>query len=326
MPAFVVFLIACLWGGAAMATEYGIGISTLTVVDPVSGQPVPVTVWYPAAAVTAGDVHRGPYLLRGVENAAPADGSFGLIVLSHGSGGSPIGHHDTAAALTEAGWIVAAPLHVGDNYRDQSSLGTPALFEGRPRTLSAVIDSLVAGRAGLPRVNAGRVGVLGFSMGGYTALVTAGAVADMELIASHCAKHAAEDSTYCGYVPETMPHVVVAANDQRVKAAAVWAPLAAPFSDAALASIDVPVAVWVGSADTVLPSALHGDRVARFVHGAEKIVVADARHFSFLAPLPAEAAARNAELASDAPGFDRVAMHDRLNTEVTAFFARALPE
>jgi predicted dienelactone hydrolase len=43
-----------------------------------------------------------------------------LIVMSHGNGGFFGGHADTAQALAQAGFVVAALTHPGDNYKDQS--------------------------------------------------------------------------------------------------------------------------------------------------------------------------------------------------------------
>lgn len=41
-----------------------------------------------------------------------------LVVLSHGSDGNPWQHSDLAKQLVLAGFVVAAPFHVGDNTRD----------------------------------------------------------------------------------------------------------------------------------------------------------------------------------------------------------------
>jgi len=56
----------------------------------------------------------------------------------------------------------------------------------------------------------------------------------------------------------------------------------------------------------------------------EYVVVENATHFAFLAPLPPAIAAEAPALAKDRPGFDRAAFHERLNAEIVAFFARTL--
>ena len=69
------------------------------------------------------------------------------MILSHGSGGSDLGHWDTAIALAEACFIAAAPLHPRNNFRDDISDDERIVLDGRPRQLSAVIDALLAQQA-----------------------------------------------------------------------------------------------------------------------------------------------------------------------------------
>jgi len=58
----------------------------------------PVTVYYPTRA-NAQPLKRGPFTLALALDAAPARGNGRLVVLSHGSGGSPWVHSDLARAI-----------------------------------------------------------------------------------------------------------------------------------------------------------------------------------------------------------------------------------
>ena len=72
-----------------------------------------------------------------------------LIIISHGNGGDFRSHHDTAAALAKAGFVVVALTHTGDNWRDQSRATD---LVGRTRQLSVVIDYMTrdwSARAGI---------------------------------------------------------------------------------------------------------------------------------------------------------------------------------
>lgn len=83
------------------------------------GPPVEVGIWYPTDA--AASPMRLGLNAHTVAAGAPVVGEhLPLIVMSHGNGGSFAGHADTAQALAEAGFVVAALTHPGDNYKDQS--------------------------------------------------------------------------------------------------------------------------------------------------------------------------------------------------------------
>jgi predicted dienelactone hydrolase len=125
----------------ASEREYGMGFSRLSTADPMGGQ-MQYSLWYPTKAPNS-VVRLGPFEFPGTRDAEPAAGQFGLVILSHGSGGSDLGHWDTAIALAEAGFIAAAPLHPRNNFHDDIHDDQRIVLDGRPRQLSAVIDALL---------------------------------------------------------------------------------------------------------------------------------------------------------------------------------------
>lgn len=120
---------------APAAAAWNIGYRRLDVQDFVTGELFPVAVWYPTRVaptplILTGSlsVCRLPTLLcrwmafemQAATNSPPADGKFGLIVISHGAGGFALNHRDLAMALTSGGYVVAAPTHprgTGTTYR-----------------------------------------------------------------------------------------------------------------------------------------------------------------------------------------------------------------
>ncbi|WYX25125.1 hypothetical protein WJ969_04190 [Achromobacter xylosoxidans] len=98
-------------------------------------------IWYPCAA-PAQDVAIGRVTLAATPDCPMTDGAKPLIVMSHGSAGSYLGHHDTAAALADAGFVVAAINHVGDNAVDRSRQGYLSIFSTRPREIRRLLDYL----------------------------------------------------------------------------------------------------------------------------------------------------------------------------------------
>ncbi len=61
-------------------------------------------------------------------------------MISHGNGGGPGSHADLALALASGGFVVAAPMHTGDNFADHGAIGSASLFHGRNQELHATVD------------------------------------------------------------------------------------------------------------------------------------------------------------------------------------------
>lgn len=97
----------------ATAPALSAGFERVTVPDP-DGPPLEAGIWYPSGA-PASSQQLGLYQQTVAAGGAIAGRGLPLIVMSHGSGGSFEGHYDTALALAEAGFVVAAVTHTGDN-------------------------------------------------------------------------------------------------------------------------------------------------------------------------------------------------------------------
>ena len=80
---------------------------------------------------------------------APMNGkAVPMIVMFHGTAGSYLGHFDTASALADAGFVVLAMNHTGDNHADQSH---SVDIMDRPRQVSCVIDHMLSTWEGVRR-------------------------------------------------------------------------------------------------------------------------------------------------------------------------------
>ena len=75
--------------------------------------PIVVALYYPTQA-PARSIAMGPFTTQVAIQARP-DATFkGLIVLSHGIGGTELGHSSLAEALAQHGYLVAALRHPGE--------------------------------------------------------------------------------------------------------------------------------------------------------------------------------------------------------------------
>ncbi|HET7565831.1 MAG TPA: hypothetical protein VFJ96_12600 [Gemmatimonadaceae bacterium] len=114
----------------------GVGFRAIRIHDPVNGTTMPGYVFYPSAQAR-GTTRVGPYDIAGTTDAPPPVGARPLVVISHGHGGSDLGHHDLATYLAGHGFIVATLEHPGDNFHDMSGNGHAAVLVGRPIQVSA---------------------------------------------------------------------------------------------------------------------------------------------------------------------------------------------
>ena len=150
------------------------GIQVLTVPANDSSPAISGAVWYPCATA-AETLKLGPYLLSAAKDCPIAGTKLPLVVISHGRTGSFLGHRDTAQALADAGFVVAAISHPGDNARDSSRTDELSAFIDRPADIRRLVDYMLGTWSGASAIDAGRIGFFGFSRGGYTGLVMVGA-------------------------------------------------------------------------------------------------------------------------------------------------------
>jgi len=137
------------------------------------GERLVTALWYPAEVAT-GRMTIGPFTMNASRGAPIGSGRYGLVLLSHGTGGGRLNHRGTAIRLAEGGFIVAAPEHAGDSWRDKRYSGTSENWRRRPRQLSAILDRLLGDAEFGPRIDPARIGALGHSAGGYSVLALIG--------------------------------------------------------------------------------------------------------------------------------------------------------
>ena len=302
---------------------------------PVADRVVPMGPWQPAVAPGA------PL------SEAPLKG---LILISHGTGGTELNHHNLGTRLARDGYLVAAVRHAGDNWQDRSLVTSGRYFGERPRQLSRVLDALLASPEWGARIPADRIGAVGHSAGGYSVLALAGAQAEPARAVQHC-RTVQDDPGFCALAknPSVSPSVNpssspagsptaasqptnavgaaspdaerVSVADRRIRAVFALAPMAVVLTPESLAAIRMPVRVLVAEKDVVLNTRYHGAYVVAQLPNVRAGTVAGAGHFAFMAqstiPLPSAAG----DAAANPPGFDRRVFLADLDQQVAAFFA-----
>jgi len=306
------------------------GFSKISVADPERTDLV-VGVWYPTEAVEAATPNT-EFGLSVALNASIGETNGGLILISHGYGGWYGGHADTAAALADAGYVVAAPTHTGNTWSDMSAPIEQWMLD-RPRQVSRVLDHVLASERLAPHVDAGKVGVYGFSAGGYTALGLIGGIPDLELAARHCEEQPEEFVCSEGMIASLFKaglHEIPEPSwgaDTRVRAAVIAAPgFGFSYDAAALENVTADVQLWSGELDESVPTATNAASIARALPGEPETHWVDkASHFAFMTVQCREAfrqedPAEYESVCGDAEGFDRWQFHDDMHTKMIRFF------
>lgn len=322
----------------------GVGITRVSIPDPVYGTPTEGYVFYPSSQPVHGTTALGPYDVAATPDAPALPGARPLVVISHGNGGSDLGHHDLAAYLASHGFVVATLNHHGDYFRDTSGVGRIEVLAGRPIQVKAAISMLLADPRWKTLIDPSRIGVAGFSAGGYTSLMVAGAKPRFVRFIAFCDAYP-NDRDVCGHRAEfeasarrqgkTMEQVLDEMQgqlgrygdtaDPRVKAAFAMAPLSLIFDERSFADVHIPVYLYYGQNDHVLPpeaNARHIQPLIRTLAGVKEIPGAD--HWVFLPPCSAELAKEIPAMCRDPAGVDRAKAHAQINADALAFFRKTL--
>ena len=239
--------------------------------------------------------------------AGEANVAARAVLVSHGTGGSAWQMTWLAEPLAEAGFLVAAVDHHGNNFADGYLPQGFAFWWERALDLSFVLDVLSKDH------DVGAAGAAGFSLGGYTVAALAGARVDPDLyrqlldgrlevppppefpdLAEQLQAHLRGDE-----------HVAAGASyrDPRITAAFTVCPALAGMLDAAsLGAIDLPFAVRWAGADEIAPDA---QRYAELIPDADARCVGDrVGHYDFLHSTEGAEPVRGA-VAAEALGFFR---------------------
>ena len=337
------FILVCLLALACAYAQAGVAVTEI----PGQQGDGPVTVFYPTSAAEQ-QLKRGPFTMSLALRGEPVKGNGRLIVISHGSGGNPWVHSNTARALVNDGFIVAMPQHRGDNANDPGKPG-PESWKIRPLEVSRAIDAIAQDKQFAPLLSLDKVGMYGMSAGGHTALSLAGGRWSPSLFKAHCEAHLAEDFASCvGLATRLKDNMLdpvkksialsVIRNrfddntfythtDPRIKAIIAGVPFAADFDAASLAQTKVPLGFVTAGKDKWLVPKFHSDAILKACKPACETVadMPTAGHGALLSPPPPMDVLGDIaqDLLSDPPGFDR-GMMPEVDRKMTAFFHRHL--
>jgi predicted dienelactone hydrolase len=286
------------------------GCRTAEVFDERTKTAFPILALYPSTAPER-PARIGPYVLDVAMSGPVAPGSFPLVAVSHGSGGSHLAYRTLAAHLARHGFVVVLPEHPRNNRNNDELAGTDTILAERPRHVRLAMDWAYADGALGPHLRPDAAAVVGHSLGGYTALALAGGL----------------PTAFAHETPDGQPRDVPVTPDDRVKALVLLAPATPWFmAPGALRHVRVPILMRIAGKDEHT-NEWHAEVVRNGVPAGVPIdyrTVENAGHFSFLSPFPPAMTSPAFPPSQDPPGFDRERFHEELNGEIETFLHRVL--
>ena len=317
-----------------------------------------VTVWYPALNPTGAEeagIDSFVVITKGhaIVDAAPdrSSGPYSLIVYAHGMNGIRMDSAYLCEHLASYGFVVMA-INYAESFEVRPDIAAYQTLYSRPQDVSWQIDQaamLTASGEKLENlIDLERVAVIGWSLGGYTALAAAGARLDLNWYSQYIGEpvicilaaelgggdmckgiidhqQALADLAGLAAVPEGL---WPSWRSRNVVAVVGLAPAAAMFGPDGLKEVTVPTLLMLGSGDQFVSPEYEVYPVYDYVSSTEKafVVLENAAHHIFYSDCQAAPWALSYDmfwLCSD-PVWDMDRGHDLINHFTTAFLLDVL--
>ena len=203
------------------------------------------------------------YAPQGLAQPAP------VIVISHGLGANKGEFMVRAQHLASHGFAVVVPEHIGSDatLREERFAGTyygtlnPYEVIDRPQDITVTLDELERLTTQDPtlarQLDLDRVGVIGHSFGGYTALALVGAPLNLPRVRQVCAqeRYNLDFSLVLQCQAVALPVQEYGLADSRIDVAIALNPVSSPLlGPESIAQIRVPVMILTGSHDVLTPA------------------------------------------------------------------------
>ncbi|WP_368187871.1 alpha/beta hydrolase family protein [Aestuariibius sp. HNIBRBA575] len=318
----------------------GAGISSGSAYAPIRDRSVKFDIWYPAqpGGKTVNVGGNGVfYSTAAGRNAPHLEGRFPMVIMSHGAGGNSGQFGWIASQLAHAGFVVVLPNHPGTTTGNASAQAAVRVWE-RPADISAVLDEITENPDQYPYIDPTRIGTLGFSAGGYTAMAVSGARVDPDLLQRFCddTDHGMSDCAFLAHFGVNLHDFDLSPaaadlSDDRIRATIVVDPgIVETLTADSLSSIDIPMMVLNLGVEPDVPAGVYARPAAELIAQAEYRAIPDATHFSFLAECKPDGARilENEDeldpLCDDAGGRSRAAIHRELSDVIVTYLKAQL--
>lgn len=290
---------------------YPIGVQTMTFTnpgqidvlnttadsEPAYDRPLTVEVWYPAADGTGAG---GTYTAnlrdgetevtltgRAVRDATPVSGeTFPLVVISHGYPGNRFLMAHLGENLASKGYVTVSIDHLDSTYATQAAFGSTLL--NRPLDQRFVIDSMEALDGPIGAItDTSNTGLIGYSMGGYGALIYGGA--GLTEASTEYSWIQPKPDLIKRHIAGTDTHEALATDDRLTAIIAIgpWGRNTGFWDAEGLSGLRKPLLMMAGSADDVSIYAAMRQIFAEATGTTRHLLTFEAANHNAAAPMPA---------------------------------------
>lgn len=239
--------------------------------------------------------------------------SIPVIVISHGLASNRTALDYLAKHFASHGYGVVVPEHIGTNtstfkrfLNGVENPPSPNEFVLRPQDITAILDTLTARQGADPsleRWDLSSVGILGHSLGGYTALSAGGAPINQESLSEAC-------TALSSWIPinpsmliqcqlSNLSSDTAEVTDPRIQAVIALNPLASHvLGQSSLQQVNIPVMIVAGENDAFTPAVPEQIEPFSWLTAPHKklVLIEQGTHFSLLGsastesilPIPAD--------------------------------------
>jgi predicted dienelactone hydrolase len=319
-----------------LGQSFNVGEKSLIYQDSSRNRPVKIEIWYPTYEIdsTFERITDLPFILNPtIRDATFIQKDFPLVLLSHGTGGNRFSLAWLAIALAKNGYIIAAPDHWGNTFDNKIPEYFVRYWE-RPLDISFLITKILADKSISQYVNKDKIGIVGFSFGGYTSLALAGANLECSLLKMNAKTPNGKkefnipelgdltkliEQISCDNVQKTF-------KDKRIKAFVALSPaLGLGFnSTEQTKTIDSPVLIFGAENDNIAPIKTNAEFYCKLIHSSNFVLLeGKVGHYVFLNEASENLKKEAKKYYIDDKTVNRDTIHKKVEKEINLFFQKS---
>jgi predicted dienelactone hydrolase len=316
--------------------NFNVGEKSLNYQDSSRNRQIKIEIWYPTyeSDSTHARITALPFILNPtIRDADFIQQRFPLVLLSHGTGGNRFSLAWLAIGLAKNGFIAVALDHWGNTFDNKIPEFFVKYWE-RPLDINFLITKILADKVLSQYIDKDKIGMAGFSFGGYTTLALAGADLDCNLLKKNAETPNGKkefiipelgdlrkliSQISCDRVPKTF-------KDGRIKAFVSLSPaLGLGFnSTEQTKNIDSPVLIFGAENDQIAPIKTNAAFYSQLIHDSKfKLLKGKVGHYIFLNEATEDLKKEARKYYVDDITVNRKEIHKNVETEIIYFFQKS---